>query len=201
MSEGKFEKVSSLVDNNFDNDEFNNELFEELASDKTVSDTWSRYHLMGDILRDDVPENISLDLSAQIAKAIEDEPTVLAPKKSSPFVQGLKAKVVQFAKPFGQVAIAASAAGLMIIGVQQNVAQHDEVMPSEVLQTTPLAGFAAPVSFNTQSNSRLSQKQAYIEQKRRLQALLIDHRQQVKLSPINKDDDSQSTDKVENSPK
>lgn len=201
MSESKFEKISSLADNYRDSSKPNDELFEQLANDNVLSETWDRYHLIGDVLRDELPESVSLDLSAQIAQSIADEPTILAPKKSTIY-RDVKAKVVQFAKPFGQVAIAASAAGLMILGVQQNVAQNEVVMPSHVVQTTPLAGFAAPVSFNTQSNSRLTQKQAYIEQQRRFQALLSDHHQQVKLSiPSDKVTEISPTNKVESSAK
>tara|TARA_B110000914_G_scaffold221082_1_gene232241 strand:- start:139 stop:741 length:603 start_codon:yes stop_codon:yes gene_type:complete len=200
MSESKFEKVSSLVDNAHDNEQQSVELFEQLSIDSVLGETWSRYHLIGDVLRDELLSDISLDLSIQIAQAIADEPTVLAPKKAK-LLNSVKAKVVQFSKPFGQVAIAASAAGLMIIGVQQNVAQHDIVMPSQVVQTTPLAGFAAPVSFNTQSTSRLSQKQLYIEQQRRFQALLSDHHQQVKLSASKYNGQLLPTLQVEDSPK
>jgi len=201
MSESKLEKVSSLVDNFRDNTKQSEELFQQINSDSTLSETWSRYHLIGDVLRDELPSEISLDLSAQIAQSIADEPTVLAPKKST-FYHDVKAKVVQFSKPFGQVAIAASAAGLMILGVQQNVAQNDVIMPSQVAQTTPLAGFAAPVSFNTQSSTRLSQKQAYIQQQKRFQALLSDHHQQIKLT-ARKDitPATLSTKKVEDSPR
>ena len=200
MSESKFEKVSSLVDNYQNNKRQSDELLEQLSNDSTLSDTWGRYHLIGDVLRDELPNDASLDLSAQIAQAIADEPTVLAPKKSKVF-DGVKAKVVQFSKPFGQMAIAASAAGLMILGVQQNVAQNDIVMPSQVVQTTPLAGFAAPVSFNTQSTNRVSQKQMYIEQQRRFQALLSDHHQQVKLTSLKKNNELLPTKKVEDTPR
>jgi sigma-E factor negative regulatory protein RseA len=40
------------------------------------------------------------------------------------------------------------------------------------------------VSFNYQQNSRVSQQQAFVEQQRRFQALLQDHRQQIKLTSI-----------------
>ena len=47
------------------------------------------------------------------------------------------------------MAIAASAAaGLMIIGVQNNVAENELVVPSQVIQTMPFAGVADPVSYN-----------------------------------------------------
>jgi sigma-E factor negative regulatory protein RseA len=200
MSESKFEKVSSLVDNYHNDKNESVELFEQLNTDSVLADTWSHYHLIGDVLRDELPSETLLDFSTQIAQAIADEPTVLAPKKSTLF-NTVKAKVVQFSKPFGQVAIAASAAGLMIIGVQQNVTQNEIIMPSQVFQTTPLAGFAAPVSFNTESTNRLSQKQMYIEQQRRFQALLSDHYQQVKLSASKNDSQTLPTLEVEDSAK
>ena len=97
----------------------------------------------------------------------------------------------------GQVAIAASAAVLMIVGVQQNVAGNSPlVTPSQVVQTMPLAGYANPVSFNLQSsqpeqnqqNKRQTQQAMNekiaaerVAQQRRLHALLKDHNQQVKL--------------------
>ncbi|WP_077340201.1 sigma-E factor negative regulatory protein [Pseudocolwellia agarivorans] len=179
MSENKFETVSSCVDNYIQQDES----FDEIIKDSELSDTWGRYQLMGDIMRNDVPQTLQLDLSAKIAAAIDNEPTVLAPKNTVKKQNSFKARIVSFVKPLGQVAIAASAAGLMVLGVQQNnVVQTDEVAPIQNIQTSPFIGIAEPVSFNYQQPSKMSQKQAYIEQQRRLQALLLDHKQQIKLT-------------------
>ncbi|WP_448211950.1 sigma-E factor negative regulatory protein [Colwellia sp. MEBiC06753] len=189
MIENKFETVSGLMDNNPQDVE----KLESVVNEQDLAQRWENYHLIGDVLRDDVPQAIQLDLSEQIAQAIADEPTVLAPKRSN-LLNSVKGKVVQFAKPFGQVAIAASAAGLMILGVQtSNVADNDSVIPSQqIVQTVPFAGVADPVSLNYQTPSRAAQQQAYIEQQRRFQALLADHNQQVKLSSVAKTDvDSQ----------
>ena len=125
MSENKFENVSSVVDNYQQTDE----LFDEILNDSHLSATWQRYHLMGDVMRGDTSDVINLDLSSTIASAIADEPTILAPRANNNVVDKLKAKVVQFAKPFGQMAIAASAAGLMVMGVQQNSADNDVLLP------------------------------------------------------------------------
>ncbi|MCW8833734.1 MAG: RseA family anti-sigma factor [Colwellia sp.] len=187
MSESKFETISSLVDNYRVDEQSSEQAIDDMLKDEHLSATWQQYHLIGDVIRDEIPQTLQLDLSAQIAEAIADEPSILAPKSvNNSSQQTFKAKVVQLIRPFGQLAIAASAAGLMIIGVQQNTADTNEVItPSQVVQTKPLAGFANPVSFNFQQNSQ-SQKQAVIEQRieqqRRFQALLSDHQQQVKLS-------------------
>jgi len=181
MSENKFETVSSIVDSYQQNDE----LFEEMLNDSHLSATWQRYHLMGDVMRGETSSVINLELSSQIAAAIADEPTVLAPSSGHNLAGKLKAKVIQFAKPFGQMAIAASAAGLMVLGVQQNTADSDALLPaSQVVKTMPFGGVAEPVSLNFQQTSRTSEKQAFVEQQRRFQALLSDHQQQIKLSSV-----------------
>ncbi|MGB1198180.1 MAG: sigma-E factor negative regulatory protein [Thalassotalea sp.] len=181
MSESKFETVSSLVDDY----QINDEAFEQTLTDSEMSASWDNYQLIGDVLRDEANDAITIDLSSQIAQAIANEPTVLAPKNTS-FTASVKAQVVKFAKPFGQMAIAASAAGLMVIGVQQNVAQNDTLIPNQVVQTTPLGGIAEPVSLNFQSKNpdRNAQEKAFVEQQRRFQALLHDHSQQVKLTAL-----------------
>ncbi len=210
MSESKFETVSSCIDDYQQYDESFDDTFDEMIKDNQLSDTWQRYHLLGDIMRNDVPESLHLDLSDKIAQAIEQEPTVLAPKvsktQSPTLLQEFKGKVVQFAKPFGQLAIAASAAGLMVLGVQQNnVVNNDILMPNQTIQTNPLGGIAEPVSFNYEQASRQSQKQAYLQQQRRFQALLSDHQQQIKFNAVIDDavmDNEQAPqEKVEDLPK
>ena len=197
MSENKFETVSSIVDSYQQTDE----LFDEILNDSHLSATWQRYHLMGDVMRGETSDVINLDLSSNIASAIADEPTILAPRANNNLAEKFKAKVFQFAKPFGQMAIAASAAGLMVMGVQQNTADNDVVLPaSQVVKTMPFGGIAEPVSLNFQQTSRTSEKQAFVEQQRRFQALLSDHQQQIKLSSVDVNTTPQQ-DKAEESAK
>lgn len=197
MSDSKFETISSVIDNYRVPEQASEQTINELLKDEHLAKTWHNYHLIGDVMRDEVPAALQLDLSAQIASAIADEPTVLAPSTATTSTQGrFKAKVIQLMKPVGQLAIAASAAGLMIIGVQQNTTDTNEVItPSQIVQTKPLGGFANPVSFNYQQNSK-SQQQAALEQKieqqRRFQALLSDHEKQIKLSAATHNEKSNS---------
>ena len=176
MSESKLETVSLLVDNT----QTSQDELDVLLQDETLSDSWHNYHLIGDVMRGDVASHLDIDLSDSIAAALAQEPTVLAPQKKS-FSAQVKAKVIQFSKPFGQVAIAASAAGLMVFGVQQNSADNELDVVNPVIQTVPFGGTASPVSYNYAQPSPGAQKQALIEQQRRFQALLNDHNQQVKL--------------------
>lgn len=202
MTESKFETVSSLVDNY----QLDDKTFNEVINDEKMSDTWQRYHLIGDVMRKESPASLDFDLSSKISDAVMQEPTILAPankKQTKPFLSEFKNKVILFAKPFGQVAIAASAAGLMVLGVQQNNMAENNISPSQVIQTSPFGGVAEPVSFNYQQDNRMAQKQAFIQQQRRFQALLSDHQQQVKLSQQTNivDNKENQIEKVEELPK
>jgi sigma-E factor negative regulatory protein RseA len=230
MSEIKSESISSLVDNYSPStdDNVSAHLVDNMLKDEDLSSTWQNYHLIGDVLRDEVPQSLQLDLSKTISAAIAQEATILSPNCSKQISEKnihpstdkdvvmhnnsagqntsrvvdatnrFKAKISSLIKPMGQVAIAASAAALMIVGVQNNVTDNSIVTPSQVVQTVPLSGYANPVSFNvqstqTQQTQQIQQtqqsKQAMneqlasdrIAQQRRLQALLKDHNQQVKL--------------------
>jgi sigma-E factor negative regulatory protein RseA len=232
MSEIKSESVSSLVDNYSPStdDSVSAHLVDNMLKDEHLSSTWQNYHLIGDVLRDEVPQSLQLDLSKTISAAIAQEATILSPNSSTQAFSKVlaestasslgesntgqkvtqtrstnrvinaanrfKSKISTLVKPMGQVAIAASAAALMIVGVQQNVTDNDLVTPSQVVQTMPLTGYANPVSFNVQSaepryssQSKQKPQQATNEQiaaqrvvqQRRLQALLSDHNKQVKL--------------------
>jgi sigma-E factor negative regulatory protein RseA len=225
MSEIKSESISSLVDNYSPStdDSISAHLVDNMLKDEDLSSTWQNYHLIGDVLRDEVPQSLQLDLSETISAAIAQEATILSPNSSlqtsgknshlstqeSASISNnsteqqtnsvvdatnrLKAKISNLIKPMGQVAIAASAAALMIVGVQNNVTDNSSITPSQVVQTVPLSGYANPVSFNVQSSqSQQSKQQAQqamneqlasdrVAQQRRLQALLKDHNQQVKL--------------------
>jgi sigma-E factor negative regulatory protein RseA len=225
MSEIKSESISSLVDNYSPStdDSISAHLVDNMLKDEDLSSTWQNYHLIGDVLRDEVPQSLQLDLSETISAAIAQEATILSPNSSlqtsgknshlstqeSASISNnsteqqtnsvvdatnrFKAKISNLIKPMGQVAIAASAAALMIVGVQNNVTDNSSITPSQVVQTVPLSGYANPVSFNVQSSqSQQSKQQAQqamneqlasdrVAQQRRLQALLKDHNQQVKL--------------------
>lgn len=182
MSESKFETVSSFVDNF----QLNDKELSDIVQDEEMSASWNRYQLIGDVIRDELSEHVHADLSVNIASAIAAEPTVLAPQRKT-FIERGKATVVKLAKPFGQVAIAASAATLMIIGVQHNVADNEELLPLEqVVHTIPFGGVTDTVSYDVTQSAKVNElnKQTYIEQQRHFQSLFADHQQQLKYKKL-----------------
>lgn len=188
------EQISALMDGDLSDAEVLNEL--EMDSD--LQDTWGRYHLIGDAMRGDLPVNLQLDLSDSIMAALEDEPTILAPKpvETAPVLQPAVAPVKtdsnvvplfrRVGQQLGQYAIAASVAAAVIFGVQQYQGQ-DGVPANPVLNTIPIGGSAAPVSvhYPQQDGARARQQglteQQMQEQRERINAFLHDHQLQQRL--------------------
>lgn len=178
MSNKNSESISAFLDN-YDLEGLS---VEDLKQDQQQVETWGRYHMIGDIMRGETGEYVMPDLANDIAVAIAAEPTVLAPQKTPSLTSKVKAKVIQLAKPAGQFAIAASAAGLMVLGVQQaNVVEEEPLVPSQVFQPMPFGGVADPVSYNFEPASINQQKQELIKRQQKLQAILMDHQKQIKL--------------------
>ncbi|MCF7743374.1 RseA family anti-sigma factor [Aeromonas veronii] len=188
------EQISALMDGDLSDAEVLN----ELEMDSYLQDTWGRYHLIGDAMRGDLPVNLQLDLSDSIMAALEDEPTILAPKpvEAAPVLQPAVAPVKtdsnvvplfrRVGQQLGQYAIAASVAAAVIFGVQQYQGQ-DGVPANPVLNTIPIGGSAAPVSvhYPQQDGARARQQglteQQMQEQRERINAFLRDHQLQQRL--------------------
>lgn len=182
------EQLSALMDGDLSDVEVLN----ELGTDPALQDTWARYHLIGDAMRGDLPVNLQLDLSDSIMLALEDEPTILAPKPVQPAApQVHRAKVLpllrRVSQQVGQYAIAASVAAAVIFGVQQYQGQ-DGIPANPVLNTIPVGGSATPVSVHyPQDGNRATTRQQGLneqqmqEQRERINAFLRDHQLQQRL--------------------
>ncbi|MGY4107963.1 RseA family anti-sigma factor [Aeromonas encheleia] len=182
------EQLSALMDGDLSDVEVLN----ELGTDPALQDTWARYHLIGDAMRGDLPVNLQLDLSDSIMLALEDEPTILAPKPVQPAApQVYRAKVLpllrRISQQVGQYAIAASVAAAVIFGVQQYQGQ-DGMPANPVLNTIPVGGSATPVSVHyPQDGNRATTRQQGLneqqmqEQRERINAFLRDHQLQQRL--------------------
>lgn len=162
----------------------------DLAADTHSHNKWHNYHMIGDAMRGELPQTIVLDLSANIAAAIELEPTILAPKAAPaeavvPNVVAEKSNIVPLFKQFGQYAIAATVAMFAIVGVQNYGQDSDEGgAASPVLMTRPLVGSASPVSLQTgpaAQNSSYTGEQVN-EQRRRINTYIQDHMLQQRLN-------------------
>ncbi|WP_445396387.1 sigma-E factor negative regulatory protein [Zobellella sp. An-6] len=177
------EQISALVDGEIQD----KVLLEQLSRDSELSETFGRYHLYGDAMRNDLPTHLQLDLSERIAEALAQEPVMVAPtgpgqlrERPAQVLRPLFGRVGPLTRQLGQFAVAASVSAAVIFGVQQYSQQSD--VPSPVLNTVPLSGGASPVSLNYQMDSREAlNEQALLEQQRKIHALLLDHELQQRL--------------------
>jgi sigma-E factor negative regulatory protein RseA len=205
----KFENLSALVDGeDIASTSSSCHVLDAVKNDAELQLKWKSYHLIRDGLRQELPANINFDIADRVAQALEAEPAILAPKKTwrdLPLVD----RVIPFAKQGGQMAIAASVAVAMIIGVQQ-INQTDANQPFNA--APPILGIQgglSPVSFD---QTRAMPNSDGIEQRRRINAYLTDHKQQLRFKTMQSSNNESSildqniqneeaqSDIVENSP-
>ncbi|MEL0629609.1 sigma-E factor negative regulatory protein [Psychromonas aquatilis] len=169
------QNLSSFIDNENDDKDIINKVLE----DAELQQQFSRYQLIGDVLRDESNGlDLRVDITDSVMAAIEnekqDDNVVTLPQKKDK-------KVVPFMKRFGQYAIAASVAGVVVVSslmINQETSSDPSVVP--VLNTVPFGGTAAPVSL--QATPKQTQHDIK-ERNERLDALLKDHQLQLQTQP------------------
>ncbi len=176
------EWVSAAVDGELDE-----QTLAELAADADSHEQWRDYHMIGDAMRGELPQTVSIDLSASIMAAIDEEPAIIAPKQTAvkAVTKPTSSKVVPLFKQFGQYAIAATVAMVAVVGVQNyNQETLLDNSPLPVLNTRPLIGSASPVSLQTgavQQNQSYTNEQV-VDQRRRINSYIQDHMLQQRLN-------------------
>ncbi|MBB1354525.1 sigma-E factor negative regulatory protein [Pseudoalteromonas sp. SR45-5] len=153
--------------------------------------TFGRYALIGDAMRAQKNNNdIHIDISDRVALALESEPvyTDFSQSKTQPqaiteTVQDNKVVAFNWRKPVAQLAIAASVAMFAIVGVntlpQSNNEQQSEI---PLLQTTPLAGMASPVSYSSEPALENAEQGLRELQQQRIGALVLEHQRQARVA-------------------
>lgn len=140
------ESLSALMDNQAEELELQR-LLKACNSDPELKATWSRYQLTSASLRGDLPLLAPSDFAAKISLALESEPTYSASAAASSVsmieenTSGQRAKSAPWWQQMSRVAIAASVAGALVLGVQQ----YQTIAPqtTEFAATTPAV---APVN-------------------------------------------------------
>ncbi|WP_296045394.1 RseA family anti-sigma factor [uncultured Alteromonas sp.] len=195
------EKLSAFMDGELDDNGF----VDSIKNDSESLAKWRSYHVIRSGLRKEASVMPEFDITAQVAAALEQEPTVLAPKskwKSLPVVN----KVVPLLRQSGQLAVAASVAAAVILGVQQVNQQPAADEPFTTFQTPVIPGMPqtgmAPVSLeqsNIVPNNRADDTDALLQKRRQINALLADHEQQLKLKQA-EEQSQQATESEPNQP-
>lgn len=189
MTDGKLtdqqkEQISALVDGE--------QSLESVTMGDELNASLERYSLIGDVMRGDSADFVTLNIADRVAAALEHE----APHQVTPEPVEKQNNVVELSawrKPFAQFAIAASVAACAIVGVQFLPSQNDVMVAEQTSQNQqlnqpevpiwgddPVGGFAAPVSLS--SEPALQDANATINEamERRFGALIYEHSQQVR---------------------
>jgi len=193
MTQAKFENLSALVDG----EHTDKGIVDELSSDETLASRWQSYHLIKDAMRNELPDQIQFNIADAVAEALESEPTVMAPNTSgnvdtdtvdndnlkkgrtNKVVRPLFGNVMPLFRQGGQFAIAASVAVAVIVGYQQiNYSQDSDLNIAPVKAVSGIQSGFSPVSLS--HDTGMSQTDV-IEQRRKLNALMADHQQQMTL--------------------
>lgn len=176
-----------------DNQAIQPEQLDELLKNTELQHSFTRYHLIGAAIRNELPAQVQVDFADQFASLLDNEPSYqLSPVASSIKVSTLWSRMAEAANNSWtrlgmQGAVAAAVALVAVVGVQkfqQLGPDADLNSPLPVLQTQPISGFATPVSLSqTSVESRFEQEQRELalEQQRRLKQLLQAHQQQVRV--------------------
>lgn len=179
----KIENLSALVDGELHDEQ----LLDAIKNDAELASKWQSYHIIRDGLRKEMAAQINIDIAANVAAALASEPAILAPKKSWRDLP-LIGSVVPFAKQGGQMAVAASVAVAMIIGVQQ-FNQADVEQPfNSAPALLGIQGGLSPVSLE---QTRTLPRADASEQRRVINAYLNDHKQQLRFKAAPAQDESE----------
>jgi sigma-E factor negative regulatory protein RseA len=185
------EKLSALMDGEL----VDKALISELTQNRENQETWRNYHLIGDVMRGDVPEK-EWNIADSVALALENEAphSMFTEAKSQENIVSIEApptpsqarkRLPAWLSHLGQVSIAASVCLAVVLGIQQTgTTQTDGAAPQAipVLETVPLAGVAEPVSWTRESAEKQASDNHVQEQRRRVNALLQDYELQLRLN-------------------
>lgn len=159
MKDEYAEKISALVDNEVDGRELPT-LVDGLRDDEDARSRWARYHLVSDVLHNNLPNQVDFTFAQRVSAALDAEPTVLAPQRKS--MQAILRHVAGFA-------VAATVAVVAVLVVQQQGVQGTGTV--EFAATSP-ANQGDWVRVNA-SNVKWTTQQPAVES--RLNAYLVNH--------------------------
>ena len=172
----QLEKLSAFVDG----EHRDPGIAKNLTQDPELAEKWKRYHLVRDCIRNEMSADIDFNISAEIAKKLENELPMIAPKRTWQYFP-VVANVIPLVKQSGQLAVAACATAVMIFSYQ-SYNQPEETMPFLTAPTEfgPQGGLA-PVSLNTSKSVDREGMAIVLEQQRQINAIIEDHQRQLKL--------------------
>ncbi|EIJ69123.1 sigma-E factor negative regulatory protein [Pasteurella bettyae] len=157
-----------------DGEQVDQDITIELCSDNELQQSWSNYHVIRSVMREESNIFLGADFTAKMESLIAEEAEIKVSQptpeevENLPFMQKFK---TLFA-PMVQVAVAAGVCLVAVLGVQSfNSAPSQTANDTPVLQTLPFSNNVQEVSYNAPNKDAVTQEQ--LEQKnKRIGAML-----------------------------
>ncbi|SEQ22689.1 sigma-E factor negative regulatory protein [Basfia succiniciproducens] len=158
-----------------DGEQVGNDITFELCNDAELQQSWSNYHVIRSVMRDESEVFLGADFTAKMATLIDQEDAITLSQptpdevENLPFMQKLKALFA----PMVQVGVAAGVCLVAVLGVQSFNANNNAQTTADtpVLQTLPFSNNVQEVSYNAPTKDAVTQEQ--LEQKnKRIGAML-----------------------------
>jgi sigma-E factor negative regulatory protein RseA len=140
MTEQEFERLSALVDDEISGHEISGEINKLNNSQESLA-IWSRYHLIGDAMRNELGQLHDPQMASLISQRLESEPVILAPqiKRHSNKKRALTG-----------LAIAASLTAVAVVMAPQLINPGSSEVPNQVASTNQL-----PISNQTTAKNTI----------------------------------------------
>ncbi|MEJ2142582.1 MAG: sigma-E factor negative regulatory protein [Gammaproteobacteria bacterium] len=158
MSNQFDEQFSALVDGE---EVQSSDVLARIQQDDELRRRWQRYHMIRDALTGHIEGQNLPDISSQVSQALENEPTILAPKRKVPRLQTIYKQASGFA-------VAAAVATVAVITVQQT-----QVAQDSNIQTAAINNPVTNVQVTTVKHSDNSRLDSAVESK--LSGYLVQH--------------------------
>ena len=162
----KTDKLSTLMDGEHHDAD---KLLEQLVKDKDMQDVWRRYHLARDVMKGQVSDFPTLDISAAVSESLKNEPVVL-----TPIWRRLSPRYVM--KQAAGLAVAAAVGTIAVLSVQQTqlVASDDNVIANAASNSSyQIASQLQPGQIRQVSFTTRQKLDAAVESK--LSGYLVNH--------------------------
>ncbi|MES9993937.1 MAG: sigma-E factor negative regulatory protein [Candidatus Thiodiazotropha sp.] len=130
MTEQEFERLSALVDDEISGHEISGEI-SKLKNSQEGRDLWSRYHLIGDAMRNELGQIHDGEMARSISQQLENEPVVLAPT-------ALKRRIPIRKRTLTGVAVAASLAAVAVVMAPQMINPGSSEAPGQLVSSNQL---------------------------------------------------------------
>lgn len=189
----EYENVSAMLDGEPVGQGFT----KALIDDPALREKWRSYHLTRDLMRNDMSVDVSFDISSQVAQALQDELSIVAPKPTWRELPVVSA-IIPIVQQSGQLAMVACVTALVIFGFQTYNQPEDTVPFTTAPSFIGPQGGLAPVSLQSSNVSKQLRMSQLIEQRRQITALIQDHQRQQKLKNVAVQE--QSTDATDDTP-